>query len=347
MPILCQIVYHNGNCLNTKKPFARACRLCIEACPHTAISEYRELNTKQCTECGVCMAVCPSDGFVDRMMDELHNYLFSDQEQEIILNCPRAVPLGYEISCLGMLHRDLWSTLILLSHKKAVSLITGTCAECEDKAACAVSVQTFKSLHADWPGHSPVRILVKPDQGEEVPPKNDAPPTKSVARRDALGLWREQNWKKVEGWLPGLTAEETYPVPRTRRWLAEALQKNEEQKVPFWTLTVTDTCTSCGVCAAICPQGALEKRETDGKVRLVFEPFKCVQCNRCVEICRPKALTLTVKPFTHRLLMGKILLFEGSPRYCSRCGKQIFDNSEPPLCIACATNDPDKREFFL
>jgi len=350
----CQMVYHSGNCLNTKKPFARACRLCIESCPHQAISEYRQLEAKHCTECGACMAVCPSDGFVDRMMDKLHDYLM--ETQEIVLNCPQAIPSGFEISCLGILSRDGWLTLMLLAKEKPVTIITGVCAKCEDRQACAASVQTFKQVHADWPEHAVVRIQVRPDEEATEPEPNAGPPLSDVPRLKMTG-WRQRGRDKIVEWLPNLAADETTSIPKYRQWLIEALEKTLEEKIPFRALFVADSCTSCGVCAAICPQGALQKQEEmdsapedptkEDKIaslRLILEPQKCVQCGRCVEICRPKALSFRTKRLSHRLLTGKILIHEGRPRYCSKCGKRIFDNSE--LCLVCSTSVPESSNFF-
>ena len=144
--MFCQIVYHNGNCLNTKKTFVRPCRLCTDACPHQAISEYRQFDTKRCTECGACMAVCPSDGFADQTLDHLRGYLFSE-EKDLVLNCPLAVPRGYEISCLGMLDRDAWLVLLLLAAAKPVTIMTGKCGDCPDCLACEASVQRFVKIH--------------------------------------------------------------------------------------------------------------------------------------------------------------------------------------------------------
>ncbi|MDP4160652.1 MAG: 4Fe-4S binding protein, partial [Bacillota bacterium] len=84
----CQIVYNHDSCLNTKKAFVNLCRLCIESCPHQAISVYRELDAKRCTECGICMAVCPSDGFVYRSSDKLYEYI--QDSEKLVLNCPQA-----------------------------------------------------------------------------------------------------------------------------------------------------------------------------------------------------------------------------------------------------------------
>lgn len=338
----CQMVYHHKNCLNTKKPYAKPCRLCIEACPHQAVSEYREIDAKKCTECGACMAVCPSDGFVDRSTDLLHTYL--EEHGEIILNCPQAAPLGFEIPCLGVIDGDLWLALIHAAKEKNVVIHTGKCAECPDKKACALSVKTFKAIHESWPDHPPIVIQVSPDQpGEAATPGTGSPSRAALPQKEPAEKrgWRKKGWEKLETILPGLTADEAYPIPRTRQLLVKRMQANPQDKMPIPALQVGNICTSCGVCAAICPQAALTKRENGDELTLIYEPYKCVRCQRCVTICNPKALEFVPKQLSHRHYTGKILLHKGSPKHCTRCGKLVFDNSEPPMCVACASSSGD------
>ncbi|KGK85445.1 (4Fe-4S)-binding protein [Desulfosporosinus sp. HMP52] len=355
----CQMVYHNGNCLNTKRPYASSCKLCIESCPHQAISNYRELDPKSCTECGVCMAVCPSGGFVDHSIDKFYQYL--QEAEEIVLNCPKAVPGGFEIPCLGMLDRDSWMTLMLLAKEKSATICTGSCADCLDRQACAISVEAFKGVHADWPTHPVIHIKVQPDQGslEGHEAAINKVPRPGIQKDSSLG-WRQKSREKIEEWLPSLTADETYHIPKSRQWLIEAFGASSEEKIPFQAISIADSCTSCGVCAAICPQGALQKREEMNSVsneeddltkedkitslRLIFEPMKCVQCHRCMETCRSQALTFNYQPLSHRLITGKILVHEGSPKYCTQCGKRIFDKGD--LCLVCATSSPEGGGFF-
>ncbi|MDQ7096798.1 4Fe-4S binding protein [Desulfosporosinus sp. PR] len=353
----CQMVYHNGNCLNTKKPYANSCRLCLDICPYQAISDYHQIDVRKCSECGACMAVCPSDGFVDVMIDKFQDYLA--ETEEILLNCPQAVPSGFEIPCLGMFDRDSWTSLMLWAKKKPVTIVTGVCADCGDRAACAASVQAFKQVHSSWPGHGEVRIQVRPDAGLAAESKTANPQVPKPAVQGS-GNWRQKGLKKVEEWLPNLTADQAYSLPKSRQGLMNVLEKYPEEKVPFPALVVTDLCTNCGVCAAICPQDALQKTEewdSDPKAKesaqedrisslqLILEPQKCVHCNRCVEVCRIQALSMETKMLSRRFLAGKVLIHEGSPLYCKQCGKRIFDNSE--LCLVCSTSDPQGRSSFF
>ncbi len=340
-----QILFHSGNCLNLKKPYPRECRLCIQFCPHDAINEKKEINKEKCTECGVCMNVCPSDGFVDKDMDNLGQYLF--ESEKIILNCPIAQAEGYEIACLGMLDRDAWTTIMLLADSKEVKILTGDCGNCDDRQACAVSVASLKELLQAWPNHPQIKIEIAPatieSEIQAATSQNDKKDAKNslIQARELLSL--RQGKAKIKSLLPGIEAEETYHTPKTRQWFAEALKNNPEKKIPYKAIKADEKCTSCGVCAKICPQGALEQVQKDGKIRLIYEPAKCVQCDRCVDICGPKALRFEYVDFSHRFLTGKILLIETVARFCTKCGKQIFHNIEPQLCMPCAAKDPNLK----
>lgn len=340
-----QILFHPGNCLNLKKPYPRECRQCLIFCPHEAVSENKDIIRDKCTECGVCMAVCPSDGLVDRDMDKLGKYLF--ESQEIILNCPLAEPHGYEIACLGMLDRDAWTTLMLLADSREVKILTGDCGNCDDRTACAVSVATLKELLQARKESPALKIEVlpaqNPDNNEKIETKENE--IKGIEKkRDGTAIsWREQGKEKLKTWLPGIEAEETYNIPKTRQWFAKALEKNPDKKIPYKAVKVNENCTACGVCAKICPQDALQQIQKDGKIRLIYEPMKCVQCSRCVDICGPKALRFEYVDFSHKYLTGKILINETVPRHCTKCGKLIFHSIEPQLCMACASKNPELK----
>lgn len=339
----CQIVYHPDNCLNTKRPFARSCRLCVEACPHQAISDNRELDTKRCTECGACMAVCPSDGFVDRSIDKLFEYIQSSDH--ITLNCPQANPMGFEIPCLGILDQNLWVSLILQTktQEKKVEIYTGECVNCPDKKACGISVQSFGKIHKSLLEHSSLSIIVAPDDGSDSAAQNQQ------SRKTPAPKLNLRNWsrEKLETMLPGITSSESYSIPRSRQFLAETWKAKEELNLPLPALNVSESCSNCGVCVAICPQRALTKKEDNDILTLIYEPLQCVECQRCVSVCKQKALSFESKRLSYQMFTGRIRIHQGKYRYCARCGKQLFDNVEPPLCYACATSDPEGESNFL
>jgi Ferredoxin len=288
------------------------------------------------------MAVCPSDGFVYRDSDKLYEYIRNSEK--IVLNCPQAIPAGHEIPCLGILDRDLWMTLMLYAREKELTIFTGVCADCPDKQACGTSVQIFKEVHNTWKDHPPVRIKVAPDDGNSESAIRE---TVSVQTENEKKGWRDIGREKFEAMLPGLTPEETYLIPKSRQFLEQTWksQKSQIKVLPILALNVSESCTNCGECSVICPQEALTKKGTKEQLTLIYEPMKCARCQRCVSMCRSKALSMEIKSLSYRLLAGKVLLYQGKRRFCSRCGEQIYDNFEPPLCMACAASDANEKLF--
>jgi ferredoxin len=113
-----------------------------------------------------------------------------------------------------------------------------------------------------------------------------------------------------------------------------------ERRTPSLGVRIGSDCTDCCVCAKICPQEALIIVQQGGKIRHIYESARCVQCRRCEEVCGPQALKLEVVRLTHKYLAGKILLREGIPRYCAKCGAPIYHKKEPGVCMSCALKDP-------
>ena len=355
---ICQMVYHHENCLNVKKPFAQDCQICVNACPHEALSKDHEISAQRCTECGLCVAACPSDGMAYRTAHQLEEYFYADHE-EVILNCLNAQSEGLSITCLGLLDRDAWSTLVLLASDKKVSLLTGDCNACSNKPAFTEAIKVLEELYTDWPGHPNLKFYRKPAKEERNDKTSETAMQKimklinreqgqeSVKNKELqLRDLRKRSIQSIKNLLSDENMNKAYILPITRRWLLRAMDANPQLKVPFRTLTATSECTSCGICVSICPQEALEKREAEGKQQLFFEPLKCVHCGRCIEICHPQALSLQIKLMSAKDLNGKILIREGVVNFCSKCGRQLLANNEQNLCPACSTNDHKWLDFF-
>ncbi|MDR1321819.1 MAG: 4Fe-4S binding protein [Gracilibacteraceae bacterium] len=334
-----QMIFHPGNCLNNLKPFSRPCQLCIQYCPHDAIDASRNIDRSKCTDCGTCMSVCPSDGMLDSGMRAVGEYLLGAEAPA--LHCPAAQPVGLEIPCIGVLDRDAWIALLLLSERKDVRMLTGDCGLCDDRQACAVSVTVLQNIVADWGEPLKVKIEIRPDTGAAPDAAETARSAPPPAEKDrGLKAIRAAGRRKMKEMLPGVTAAEVTAVNETRRWLINVLAEDKERRAPYLGVRIGDACTDCCVCAKICPRGALSITQREGKIIHVYESARCMQCRRCEEVCGPQTLKLDTVYLTYKYLTGKILLREGVPRYCAKCGIPIHHNKEPGLCLSCAAKDP-------
>jgi ferredoxin len=51
---------------------------------------------------------------------------------------------------------------------------------------------------------------------------------------------------------------------------------------------ITDSCIACGLCASICPVGAITLADTGD--HYVVDPNKCIGCGACVSNCPVEAI---------------------------------------------------------
>lgn len=65
-----------------------------------------------------------------------------------------------------------------------------------------------------------------------------------------------------------------------------------------------DACRGCGLCADLCPYGALEIRETQGKRKVTVTPALCKGCGVCAASCYRHALT--VNAFTNSQIGAQV-----------------------------------------
>jgi anaerobic dimethyl sulfoxide reductase subunit B len=85
---------------------------------------------------------------------------------------------------------------------------------------------------------------------------------------------------------------------------------------------VSLACAHCGAapCVAVCPSGALSKREKDGVV--VVNPDLCIGCHQCLQVC----------PFgAPRFPDGRIMF------KCDLCRKRLDEGLIPACVRACPT----------
>ncbi|MCZ7393262.1 MAG: 4Fe-4S dicluster domain-containing protein [Candidatus Methanoperedens sp.] len=56
---------------------------------------------------------------------------------------------------------------------------------------------------------------------------------------------------------------------------------------------LSDKCTYCGECAAVCPPGVIWLEEEKGGKTLTLSYCGCIFCGRCEEVCPYAAIKLT------------------------------------------------------
>lgn len=101
-------------------------------------------------------------------------------------------------------------------------------------------------------------------------------------------------------------------------------------------MEVDDKCTACGVCARICPTGALKySASEDDTYRLSFTCAACIDCGACLKVCRPAALQRADATLGDVLSTEAIILREGTLRACTQCGARFAADIDGELCFVC------------
>ncbi|MFQ9179529.1 MAG: ferredoxin family protein [Eggerthella lenta] len=110
--------------------------------------------------------------------------------------------------------------------------------------------------------------------------------------------------------LPRVMKDGTLPhfVPDRREALLDNLAQLGQPVLPsvatrLWGCVVIDgrACSSCRMCAAFCPTGAIRKFDNDdGTLGVYHYPGECVKCGSCRDVCPENAIELLdeVRPRT-------------------------------------------------
>jgi formate hydrogenlyase subunit 6/NADH:ubiquinone oxidoreductase subunit I len=132
------------------------------------------------------------------------------------------------------------------------------------------------------------------------------------------------------------------PPPERQRLIAAlkyspSLIEVAPENLPFASLIADDQCSACGVCARVCPTGALAFRaDRSDQYRLTFKSAACTACGICINLCEPGALHRTGMPRLAELTAESVVtLREGHLRRCERCGTKFDAPAGIRNCPVC------------
>ncbi len=124
--------------------------------------------------------------------------------------------------------------------------------------------------------------------------------------------------------LPRVTKDGTLPhfVPDRREALLDNLAQLGQPVLPsvatrLWGCVVIDgrACSSCRMCAAFCPTGAIRKFDNDdGTLGVYHYPGECVKCGSCRDVCPENAIELLDEVRPAYLLEGAVHRYAMAPR---------------------------------
>jgi len=356
------IQFTPGKCLHSADRTS-TCDNCVAHCPTGAITGPPiNHNTDRCVKCGLCLHTCPTGAFNGddsraNLLAHVAALAGRGEARTLEFVCkyhPAAEEGPADASgvlrlpgCLGALSPSAFVAMAALG-VETVSLRLDRCQNCPLGHAVvgierAVG-QARRLLDAlDAPGSVQVITGEESSSGWGTRRVIDTSGRPVFSRR---GLFAGQEDESPLATGHALAADESaerlgMPRERLRLLLALARLPGEMAEVPaglgFARVEASADCTACGMCARICPTGALRMLEGDGGAYyLVLRAGACVDCGLCLTYCEPGALHAGSTPTLADLLCAQpVVLAIGSLRKCKKCGARFAGTEEQKLCPVC------------
>lgn len=358
------VVFDSGRCLHTADKFSK-CEVCRQACPVGAIQPGTPptFRAEACTNCWACLPACPAGAFsADDAVPALLNCTARIEADPVELICERhpngdqglsASGVGVRVrGCLAGLGVSAYLALAALGLEQ-VLVRADACAQCawgSLRSQIESQVEQARQLLEPW-GRSRTLVLVTSNLSQEViqrPIWEAANPP--LSRRDLFRLASRRGQIVIARAAAQEGGSAAHRPSQERQRLmnavahlpAEQQPASEPRSLPvgpgFASVSISEECTACGVCARACPTGALQfVQEENAGYRLTFAPHACIGCEICAHVCAPAAVTVEPRP-TFGYVFGRtepITLRTGGLARCERCRAPFAARPGARLCPTC------------
>jgi ferredoxin len=170
-----------------------------------------------------------------------------------------------------------------------------------------------------------------------------------LSRRDLFRLAARQGQVALARSIKQTNPSGIHTPGRDRRRIINAVEHLSASKAEndpilpgstFATVSVSDSCTACGVCARACPTGTLhylpDPEETT--FQLTMSPQFCIGCELCAHICAANAIVVDHVPSFSQVFGSEdaSLLREGDLAHCEKCKAGYAAVPETHLCPVCS-----------
>ncbi len=307
------------HCLNRSQK-RLACDACMAICPKQVYAPGHASPPKwnECQNCGLCVAACPTRCIAPAPTAMKRHALLADQGEAVLSCCRSSLTDGHKEACLAQLP---WELIAAMALRAPVTLDCSPCGDCPEADCRALLAQQMERLaHFLGEARFAQRVRLAPQAAE---------PAGGVSRRDFFRNLARGGRKTAVLALSDSGDGLTY-----RRLLAARAADSGEGDVGLMLPWLTGACYACGLCAKLCPNGALEMgRAQAGKAAVIVDPVRCTGCGVCRAVCLDGGIEGILPARMER--MERAQLGEVQAQACARCGRTIRPGREDGLCAAC------------
>lgn len=331
-----------ARCLRRRSPLS-ACRHCADVCARRAITLTRNGPAigPACDDCGICATECRAGALGGPGGAE---------GEELLAETTGAVACAWAFAGQGALRVACVRALspVALAEQVArrgeLQLRLGDCSKCGQIGGTAPVERHLESvralLAAVGVGGERLRVEHCPAAPSASPNVRPVDP----ARRGFLLFW-QRSLGEAEG---GSRPQSSSRVRGRRTALARLLTRRRPvvgassavaaSAAVFFRPTAPPSCDGCGVCARLCPEGALVEVRSAGEWTLRVAAEACTGCGLCADVCdRPG---FRIEPVGSSGAPGEVHeLVHLVERGCPDCGAPTFGREAEPaaacrICLA-------------
>ncbi|MBA3904277.1 MAG: hypothetical protein C0522_11505 [Rhodocyclaceae bacterium] len=356
--------FDDAACRTLRGPYG-SCRACAAVCPAGVLAvDVDEVRLKDgCLGCGRCVSACPTEALRVEGFDASWDAP-ADAVEPLRVDCwkapARAVTGELRVPCLGGLSAGRLLELWNAAGSRGLFLMDrGWCRHCSAGGGGQHAAMRALGKAQEWLIAVGVardrlpRLVREPLPASRMPAAiPDAALQRKVSRRNFFRAAVAQAADVAQAAKPPRSAFAGYrsgaSAERARLLEGVAVAARQAGRpLPvalFPAAILDDVCAGHGVCARVCPTGALSSKDAaDGGRALVFDAAACIGCGCCARACPERALRIEA---AKTLPAGLVELRRWVSRECEHCGDTFADGSDAALCPLCRKNRGLARDAF-
>ena len=353
------VLFASNSCLIVRRP-GMGCGLCRDACPVGVLSGSQwsiALETDGCVGCGLCAAACPTGAL---MVEDCTPQPPSKTTDRIVLECRRVRgadldPQAVVVPCLGGLTVPDLIDLVEATDATIIVADRGWCGSCSIgrcDAPWEAVVAEVKSMLAAVDPRLVDDLIV---EQKTLSPDHAGPvltalrPERQVGRRNFLLHLVEATQRETLAESRRVMQGRGLVEPRKRQRILNrlgSLAADLDKDMPaelMPAIKIAEGCELNGLCAAICPTGALRREEGEDSISLQFDADRCITCGECQRVCPSKALSLWPEG-DGTVRRGWAAVMNRRTATCASCGDNFVAKADERACPACEKTTNVMRE---